>query len=164
MQLSCTARGKGDVRREGFVYFPPEVLNRMSPPKAIEYPDSGGGLSGPERVYGERDLPNTWSGVIGYEKMSTEPVMRRISWAESVRNAELEDGSGSYLEDTSKCQDETTCNSNQENGGNIEPKRDGGIGEQDYWAESQSLLEGRHAFCERKDEEVDHSDDLVVVP
>jgi hypothetical protein len=119
-----------------------------------------------ERVCGKRNLPNTWSGVIGYEKMSTEPVMRRISWVESVRvrDAELEDGSGTYLEDTSKCQDETTRNSNQENGGNVEPKRDRGIGEQDDWADSHSLLEGCHAFCERKYEEVDYSDDLVVVP
>lgn len=108
-------------------------------------------------------LPNTCSGVIGYEKMSTEPVMRRISWAGSVRDAGLEeDGSGSYLEDTSKCQDETTRNSNQEHGGNIEPERNGGIGEQDHWADLHNLLEGCHAFCERKDEKVDHSDDLVV--
>ena len=95
--------------------------------------------------------------------MSTEPVMRRISWAESVRDAELELGSASYLEDTSKCQNETTRDSDQEHGGNIEPKGDGGIGEQDHWANLHSLFEGCHAFCERKYEEVDHSDDLVVV-
>jgi hypothetical protein len=102
--------------------------------------------------------------VIGYEKMSTEPVMRRISWAGSVRNAKLEDRSGSYLEDTGKCQDETTRNSNQEHSSNIEPERDRSIGEQNHWTESHSLLEWFHAFCKRQDEEVDHSDDLVVAP
>ena len=41
LQLSCTACTKGDVDREGFGYFPPEVLNRIRPPRAIEYPGGG---------------------------------------------------------------------------------------------------------------------------
>ena len=40
-QLLCTARTKGGVRREGFGYFPPEVLNRMRPPRATAYPGGG---------------------------------------------------------------------------------------------------------------------------
>jgi len=96
--------------------------------------------------------------------MSTDPVMRRISWAASVITAGLEDRSGVYLEDTGKCQYETARNSNQEHSSDIEPKGDGSIGEQDHWAYLQSLLEGCHPFCERQDEEVDHSDDLVGYP
>ena len=49
------ARAKGEYTEIEFVYFPPEVLNRMRPPSATEYPGreavrSRNGIRG-ERTY-----------------------------------------------------------------------------------------------------------------
>ena len=117
--------------------------------------------------------PNTWSGVIDEPKISTEPVISKMSCKEEINGVSSNEHVGAlarrrmatatYLEYAGERQNEARACAYEEDSGDVEAKRDGGVGNEDKGADACELEERRPALREGENGEVDEGADGRVV-